>query len=36
LAAKEIGRQLRQTLVMFLGAAVFARHIAALDIAGFF
>jgi hypothetical protein len=35
-ATKEIGRQRRQTFVMVLGAAVFNRHILALDIAGFF
>ena len=36
LAAKEIGRQLRQTFVMLLGAAIFAPDIEALDIASFF
>jgi hypothetical protein len=35
LAAKEIGRQLRQTFVMLLGAAIFAPDIEALDIASF-
>jgi hypothetical protein len=36
MAAKEIGRQLRQTIIVALGATVFARHVTALHIAGFF
>src|SRR5262245_16470768 len=36
MAVKEVGRQLRQTIIVALGATVFARHVTALDIARFF
>ena len=34
-SANQIGRQLRQSIELILGPAVFDRHVLALDIAGF-